>query len=46
MKELFTRTIDGIPRWIFALRILWISVAMILTLWFGQRGAFFVYQGF
>ncbi len=40
------RPIDGIPTWLFGLRVLWITTAVILTLWFGQKGAFFVYQGY
>jgi hypothetical protein len=38
--------IDGIPASLFALRLLWVAIQLILAYWLGERGALFFYQGF
>lgn len=42
----FARAFDGIPAWKLALRVLWVAIEITLVLWLGQKGAYFVYQGF
>jgi hypothetical protein len=33
-------------RWVFAARLLWMAVQIILVLCLGERGVLFFYQGF
>jgi hypothetical protein len=41
-----TRSIDGIPASLFALRLLWLAVQLILIICLGQKGVLFFYQAF
>jgi hypothetical protein len=34
------------PPWVFAARLLWMAVQIILVLCLGERGVLFFYQGF
>lgn len=43
---MLSRAIDGIPVWKLVLRVLWVATELTLVLWLGQKGAYFVYQGF
>lgn len=38
--------LDGMPYWVFLLRVVWIAIQFMLILWFGQKGVPFIYQGF
>jgi hypothetical protein len=45
MKNPFRK--DGpIPAWLFALRMVWVVVQLMLVYWLGELGVQFVYQGF
>lgn len=46
MTSSLFRSIDGIPAWRFCARLLWVAVEIILVFWLGQKGVYFVYQGF
>ena len=46
LPPLMRRSIDGIPAWRFALRVLLVTVELMLFLWLGQQGTLFFYQGF
>jgi len=46
IRRLWLNRVDGIPLWLFLLRVLWVAVQLILVIWLGQRGALFFYQGF
>ena len=42
----WTRPIDGVPLWKFALRAAGVGAMLILAYYFGRPGALFFYQGF
>jgi hypothetical protein len=46
MTSPLSRPIDGIPAWHLCARLLWVAVEIILVFWLGQKGVYFVYQGF
>ena len=40
------RPIGDVPAWRFFARVLWVAVQILLVFWLGQKGVYFVYQGF
>jgi hypothetical protein len=37
---------DGIPAWIFVLRLFWIAAQLVLVICLGRKGVLFFYQAF
>jgi hypothetical protein len=40
------RAIDGIPLGVFAIRVAWVAVQLVLVIYLGRQGAIFFYQAF
>ncbi len=40
------RSIDAKTACALGARVLWVVVRLVLVFWLGQKGAYFVYQGF
>ena len=41
-----TTSVDGIPAWLYAVRLFWIVVQLGLIICLGQKGVLFFYQAF
>jgi hypothetical protein len=46
MTNWLTHPIGGIPAWRLVRRLAWVTIEILLVFWLGQKGAYFVYQGF
>jgi hypothetical protein len=38
--------VGGIPAWLFAVRVLWVAVQLMLVISLGRKGVLFFYQAF
>jgi hypothetical protein len=45
-RQLLSTTLDGIPAWRFALRLIWVAIQIYLVICVGQQGILFFYQAF
>ncbi len=46
LLSLFSKPLDGIPVWRFALGVLWIIAQLVLIICLGEKGVIFFYQAF